>query len=609
MHTKARLALLSGAAALVLMLVFAGLRGLVLLVVGLAGVCLTLAAAWLFLAHRGPVRWLAVFLLAAAPAVVVVWYVRAELLWVVLCAALLWALAVAAGRSALADEGRSRMPQLPAAPPKRPFIIMNPRSGGGKVGAFRLREKAEALGAEVALLDPEHPQDVAALARRAVDRGADLVGVAGGDGTQALVAGVAAERGVPFLVVSAGTRNHFAMDLGLDRDDPATCLDALTDGVELRVDLGRIGDRVFVNNASFGTYAEVVQSPAYRDDKVRTILALLPDLLARHSGPRLRVCADGTTVEEPQAVLVSNNPYGRGDAVGLGRRTRLDTGRLGVLSVKVNNAAQAVGVVRHGRSGGLTTLSAREVVVDSDAPLVRVGVDGESLTMPAPVHCVSEPGALRVLVPRHRPGLRAGAPLNWADVRRLAMTVGRKAVGGASVQGPGRDRRAGGRHWGHRSAGGPRFDYSGAVYGSLLAASVIVGAGGLGHFPKVELIVLLLGTAAVFWAAHVFARLFGASLADERLSWRELRKVSAEERPLLEAALPPAAAVALSEPLGLDVAGAMWFALAVALTGQVGWAVAGAVRAGAPRRLVAAAAAASLVLGLVIIFLKTALTH
>ena len=108
--------------------------------------------------------------------------------------------------------------------------------------------------------------DVAALARQAVADGADLLGVAGGDGTQALVAGIAAEHGLPFLVISAGTRNHFGLDLGLDREDPATCLDALTDGEELRVDLGVIADRTFVNNASFGAYAEVVRSPAYRDD-------------------------------------------------------------------------------------------------------------------------------------------------------------------------------------------------------------------------------------------------------------------------------------------------------------------------------------------------------
>ena len=158
---------------------------------------------------------------------------------------------------------------------------MNPRSGGGKVTKFELADKATGLGAQVALLEGPGPVDVAAMARQAVDARRDPLGVAGGDGTQALVAGIAAEHDLPFMVISAGTRNHFALDLGLDRDDPASGLDAFTDGVELRMDLGLIGDRTFVNNASFGAYAQIVQSPAYRDDKSGTALKLLP-------GPALR---------------------------------------------------------------------------------------------------------------------------------------------------------------------------------------------------------------------------------------------------------------------------------------------------------------------------------
>jgi diacylglycerol kinase family enzyme len=151
--------------------------------------------------------------------------------------------------------------------------------------------------------------DVADLARQAVADGADLLVVAGGDGTQALVAGIAAEHGLAFLVISAGTRNHFAMDLGLDRENPAACLDALTDGVEQRIDLGIIGGRTFVNNASFGAYAELVQSPAYRDDKRGTTLQMLPDIVTGHRGAKLTARAGATTVTGPQALLVSNNPY------------------------------------------------------------------------------------------------------------------------------------------------------------------------------------------------------------------------------------------------------------------------------------------------------------
>ena len=313
---------------------------------------------------------------------------------------------------------------------------MNPRSGGGKVERFGLKEKAEKLGAHVHLLDPERHEDVTALARRAVADGADLLGVAGGDGTQALVAAVAVEHRLPFLVVSAGTRNHFAMDLGLDRNDPAACLDALTGaGVEVRVDLGFADGHPFVNNASFGAYAAVVQSPEYRDDKVRTTLELLPELLTHQRGPRLtaRIEETGATgaavIDAPQALLVSNNPYRMDDPAGLGYRERLESGVLGVLGVKVENAAEAAGLLLGVHSTGLTVLTASEVVVDADRPEIEVGVDGEALVLPTPVRCRIEPGALRVRVPRNRPGVpETKPPMDWRRLRKLAAAVGRTAL-------------------------------------------------------------------------------------------------------------------------------------------------------------------------------------
>ncbi|WP_405526336.1 diacylglycerol kinase family protein [Streptomyces canus] len=428
----ARVAVTAGIGAVIVLLLFGGLDSLLLVLVGAAGLAVTAAGVWWALVHTGLVRVLAGVLAFAAPAVVVVLYVAAGLLWVVLVSLALWVLAVFCGRVALAgaDAAPAQAPQRPLAPPRHPYLIMNPRSGGGKVGRFRLREKAEALGAEVCVLDVTRRQDVAALARRAADEGADLLGVAGGDGTQALVAAVAAERDLPFMVISAGTRNHFALDLGLDRDDPSKCLDALTDGVELRIDLGTINDRVFVNNASFGAYASVVQSPAYRDDKARTTLQMLPDLLTHQYGPRLAVRAEGVTVEQPQAVLVSNNPYRTDDPAGLGHRERLDSGVLGVLGVKVDSAAQAAGMLRGHRAPGLAQLTTQEAVVDADADTVPVGVDGEALTLATPVRCRIRPRALRVRVPRDRPGVPRGRPaMDWHRVRRLALTTIRRATG------------------------------------------------------------------------------------------------------------------------------------------------------------------------------------
>ncbi|MES5817864.1 diacylglycerol kinase family protein [Streptomyces sp. RG80] len=426
----ARVALAAAGLAVLVPAGYGGVGGVLLLVGGAVGLALAAAGLWWTLTLRGPLRWAAALLAVAVPAALVALF-AATLFWALPVSLALWGVAVWSGRYALRGTGehRVRVKERRTPPPRRPFLIMNPRSGGGKVGRFGLEEKAARLGARVVLLDPDHPQDVAALARAAVAEGADLLGAAGGDGTQALVAAVAAEHDVPFLVISAGTRNHFALDLGLDRDDPGACLDALTDGVELRVDLGFAGDRPFVNNASFGAYAAIVQSPSYRDDKIGTSLDLLPELLTRQQGAKLTARAGDTTLDSPQAVLVSNNPYRTGDPFGFGRRDRLDSGALGVLGLRVDSAAEAAALLLDPEPDGLTVLTAREVVVEADRTEVEVGLDGEALVLTSPVHCRIAPAALRVRLPRKRPGLARQQPrLDWRRLRKLAATVGRTAA-------------------------------------------------------------------------------------------------------------------------------------------------------------------------------------
>jgi diacylglycerol kinase family enzyme len=409
-------------AAVAVLIGFADLASLALVGIGAIGAFLVVIGAYWFLAHRGLVRWFAGAVVILTPVALLVLFALYSLIWVAAVSVALMVLATGAARQALTPPARdTSMPSREVPAPKRAFLVMNPRSGGGKVAKFGLKEKAEALGAEVALLEGPGVVDVADLARRAAAAGADLLGVAGGDGTQALVAGIAAEHDLPFLVISAGTRNHFALDLGLDRENPAACLDALSDGVEQRIDLGVIGERTFVNNASFGAYAEIVESPAYRDDKAGTTLQMLPDILSGHRGAKLSARAGGTTITGPQALLVSNDPYEMGDVAGLGRRARLDAGTLGVVAVTVNSALQAVELLRGAAGPGLTMLTADEVVVDAEVPEVPVGIDGETVMMPTPVRCTTRPKALRVRVPRNRPGIPPRkAALNWPALRRLA---------------------------------------------------------------------------------------------------------------------------------------------------------------------------------------------
>jgi diacylglycerol kinase family enzyme len=417
----ARASLGLGVLVVVVLLTFAGRRGVWLVLLTVATVLVVLTAGYWFLLQRGLLRWVALALALGAPVAVLVVFAANRLLWVALLAAGLMAAAVTAGRAALRphrSEWTMTVTDAPAA--RQPFLVMNPRSGGGKVVRFGLQERAEALGAEVALLD-HAGTDVQQLARDALARGADLLGVAGGDGTQALVAQVAAEHDVPFLVISAGTRNHFALDLGLDREDPAAGLEALRDGVEARIDLGEINGRTFVNNASFGAYAEIVESPAYREDKAGTTLDTLPDLLQGRRGARLVADLGGSVVDRPQALLVSNNPYEAADLVGLGRRARLDRGVLGVIALRVDSPRQAVALLNRAHERGLQRAEAREVLVRSDDAAVPVGIDGETVRLSTPVRCSVRPGALRVRLPRHRPGIRPPrGRLDWAALWALA---------------------------------------------------------------------------------------------------------------------------------------------------------------------------------------------
>ena len=172
-----------------------------------------------------------------------------------------------------------------ASAPSRPVLFFNPRSGGGKAERFKLADEARKRGIEPIELGP--PWDLEALVRGAVARGADALAMAGGDGSQAIVAAIAAELGLPYACIPAGTRNHFALDLGVDRDDVVGALDAFVDGGERTVDLAEVNGRVFVNNVSLGLYAEAVQREEYRDAKLHTLLDTVPDVLGPDGAEKL----------------------------------------------------------------------------------------------------------------------------------------------------------------------------------------------------------------------------------------------------------------------------------------------------------------------------------
>jgi diacylglycerol kinase family enzyme len=410
--------------AVVAAVALAGDVPIAVLAVGL--VLLVNAAIWFALTVRGALRALGavVIVLSGAGLIVVLathWQGLLALAALLLLLALFGLAArYALGRAGEAALGRMSAAVVPVGAAGSGALIINLKSGGGKAERFDLAEEARRRGIEPIVLRPG--DDLLELAESAIARGAEVIGMAGGDGSQALVATVAARRSIAHVCIPAGTRNHFALDLGLDRDDVVGALDAFTDGVERRIDLACVNDRVFVNNASLGVYAKVVQSDAYRDAKLGTWTDMLPDLLGQDAQAiDLEFTApDGTDYDDAPLVLVSNNPYELTHLSGAGTRERIDTGLLGIVTARVRGAdvSKLVALELVGQAGrypGLLAWSSPEFEVRSNAP-VEVGLDGEALVLDPPLHFASMPGALRVRLPRSA-GLSPAA-------RAVALTFG-----------------------------------------------------------------------------------------------------------------------------------------------------------------------------------------
>ena len=273
--------------------------------------------------------------------------------------------------------------------------------------APRLAERARDAGIEAVILDPG--QDLAALAGEAAAAGADALGMAGGDGSLAVVAAVAAAHGIPFVCVPAGTRNHFALDVGVDRHDLIGALDAFTDGVERQIDMAEVNGRVFLNNVSLGIYGDAVRSPAYRDAKVRTLLETAAEVM----GPSARgACAaawsttSGREHRHPAVVLVSNNPYALDRPLARGTRPTLGGGQLGIVVVD----APGDSPLAPGRAW-----SAPRLEVSAPGP-VHAGIDGEGVELSPPLVFAIRPAALRVRISPRHPGASPSARLHLPDL-------------------------------------------------------------------------------------------------------------------------------------------------------------------------------------------------
>jgi diacylglycerol kinase family enzyme len=380
----------------VLVVLLGFVLGFPVLLLALVALVLAVASIWAAMGRRGVRRVLwgiaAVGLLGSTVVLVVI----SRRPSVVLLAGLaVVALGLSAAGAALLHAPRRGGPPEPRrveTRPARPVLFVNPRSGDGTSERVDLPGEARRRGIEVVLLDGD--LDLRAEARRWVGEGADCLLAAGGDGTLAQVAEVAIEADLPFVVVPAGTRNHFALDLGLDRGDPVAALDAVVDAVERNVDVGEVNGRMFLNNVSVGAYGEVVADEQYRERKVGTTLAKLPSLIGPDAEPLDLQFIDEHGEEHDTAILVmvSNNSYALTPRAGFGTRPSLYDGKLGVVAILPSaGLAPPVRVLRW---------EAPEFRLDSGAD-IAAGLDGEAEELDAPARFRIRAGVLRVRLPIH----------------------------------------------------------------------------------------------------------------------------------------------------------------------------------------------------------------
>ena len=396
------------------------------------GVLLTLslalvAAGW-GLVRRGIVRVIALVLAGMLLLGVLEVLLDRRVFERLIIAGMFW-LAVAAAAAAFAVH----VPLPKAKRPRRPVLFLNPRSGGGKAERFQLADEARKRGIEPIELGPG--DDLATLVKTAVDGGADALAMAGGDGSQAVVAAAAAELDLPYACIPSGTRNHFALDLGVNRDDVVGALDAFVDGGERVVDLAEVNGRVFVNNVSLGLYATAVQRDGYRNAKLRTILGTLPDVLGpRGEPPDLQWTGPRDAKSSPSGtvLLVSNNRYRLGAMPGSGTRPRIDEGELGIAVVESRPESRWRRLLPRRLWRQWT---APDFEVRSGKP-VPAGVDGEATVLTAPLRFRSRPAVLRVRIAPGHPGASPSATRPdsiWQGLRALvSIAAGRTALPGPS---------------------------------------------------------------------------------------------------------------------------------------------------------------------------------
>jgi undecaprenyl-diphosphatase len=283
----------------------------------------------------------------------------------------------------------------------RGHVLLNRASGIHDTDPAELRK----LFADHEFVECE-PQEIAAAVKEALHSQTAFIGVAGGDGTIRCCAEHLVESDIPLLPVPAGTRNHFSHQLGIA--DLRAAAQA-PQGLIETVDVGDVNGHIFVNNATIGLYAEMVDvRERYQHrgwpKQLAQIVAAWHEI--RH-GHRFKILVDGHTYRA-WLVFVGNGAYGE-DLLDLADRRSITEQVLDVRVVRADQWLARTRVVLNLVLGRLhkSPLVVRQlcpsVSIDLGPGPVEIALDGEVETLTSPLRFQSRPTALRVLVPHHEP--------------------------------------------------------------------------------------------------------------------------------------------------------------------------------------------------------------
>ncbi len=290
-------------------------------------------------------------------------------------------------------------------------VIINPAAGVGRPILQALNTGLKDTGVEWDVSITHKAGDAERLAREAVENGADIVGVHGGDGSVMEVASALRGTATPLAIFPGGTANVMSVELGIPSADIDASIDFIAKGsyTTRRIDMGKVNDRLFLLRIGIGLEADMMKSA---DQEIKNRFGILAYAFSalnemRNLTPTLyRVRVDGELHEiEGISCMIANSGNVAIGGLTLSKKIDISDGSLDVvifrradLAAMITVSAAVVSPTAEATdSPQVVHYQGREIVVEADPPQT-ISIDGEVIE-PVTLTASVLPGAVNVIVP------------------------------------------------------------------------------------------------------------------------------------------------------------------------------------------------------------------